>query len=188
MWLFSFTRGFFVFPCSRPQRGFSPLHALRGQCQTLLGLPKIAVPPQLPPCIGGVVLQDSGAPHEDPADAGPSGATAHGPHTSRPFSLPTVRAHLPPLSLHRTGWPRARRNDPFLSIRHPHRSILPGQKKSGQRETNPSSPWHGNGFLVQSDLPQGPCLGSMVPSHVGSNSRSGRLMGTILVIGLVVSG
>lgn len=61
-------------------------------------------------------------------------------------------------------------------------------KKSGQMEINPSSPWHGNGFLVQSKLPQGPCLGSMVPSHIGSNSRSGRLMGTILVIGLVVSG
>lgn len=31
---------YFVFPCGRPQRGFSPLHAFRGQFQTLLGLPK----------------------------------------------------------------------------------------------------------------------------------------------------
>lgn len=61
-----------------------------------------------------------------------------------------------------------------------------GKKKSGDMETNLSSPWHGNWFLVQSDLPLGPCLASMVPSRVVSNSRSGRLMGTILVIGLVV--
>jgi len=60
-------------------------------------------------------------------------------------------------------------------------------KKSGQMETNPSSPWHSNGVLVQSDLPLGPCLVSAVPSDVVSNSRSGRLIGTILVIGLVVS-
>lgn len=80
------------------------------------------------------------------------GQAHHGSSPCRP-SEPT--SHLSVCAAQ--GGPKAGEMTPLCPPGTSTGASFLGKKKSGDMETNLSSPWHSNWFLVQSDLPLGPC-------------------------------